>query len=315
MAYVDLDELPSLLGGRLERARPGLLRFRRRDYLGDREAPLADAVRDTVAEHTGSRPSGPVRVLTQLRSFGHCFNPVSFYYCISADGERVEAILTEVTNTPWGERHSLRDRGRRCSRCWGKLRQGDARVTVHADGADLPGARDRPRADAVGAHREPRSGRPAFDATLSLQRRELTRSSARRLTLRYPLATVRVLALIYGHAVGLKLRRRARAPAPQDAVGVSDWIARLLGYLLLRRIAIGQPGRGRVGESAEVRHRSPDGDGRAFARRRAWRKLLRGSRRAGRGLRGWVVGLARPGRGDPRWRRSTPPASTGSAER
>ena len=59
MVFVDLDELPSLLEGRLQRARPGLLRFRRRDYHGEPERPLADAVRDTVAAHTGSRPRGP----------------------------------------------------------------------------------------------------------------------------------------------------------------------------------------------------------------------------------------------------------------
>ena len=36
LAYLDLDEIPQLLGGRLLRRRPGLLRFRRRDYLGPR---------------------------------------------------------------------------------------------------------------------------------------------------------------------------------------------------------------------------------------------------------------------------------------
>ena len=40
MAYVDLDELPSLLRGRLTRSAPGLVRFRRRDYLGDPTTPL-----------------------------------------------------------------------------------------------------------------------------------------------------------------------------------------------------------------------------------------------------------------------------------
>jgi DUF1365 family protein len=38
-----------------------------------------------------------------------------------------------------------------------------------------------------------------------MQRRELTRASAARMSLRYPLATARSLALIYGHAVALKL--------------------------------------------------------------------------------------------------------------
>jgi DUF1365 family protein len=44
-----------------------------------------------------------------------------------------------------------------------------------------------------------------FDATLAMARTELSRASAARLSARYPLATVRVLALIYGHALGLKL--------------------------------------------------------------------------------------------------------------
>ena len=104
MPYLDLDEIGDLVGGRLTLARPGLARFRRQDYLGD------PAVR---ADRLGSRPDprsprhhapGPVRLLTHLRSFGRCFNPVSFYYCFAADGEGLEAIVAEVTNTPWGER-------------------------------------------------------------------------------------------------------------------------------------------------------------------------------------------------------------------
>jgi hypothetical protein len=50
-----------------------------------------------------------------------------------------------------------------------------------------------------------RAGVTVFDATLALRRRALTRESMAAITLRYPLATVRVLALIYAHAAGLKL--------------------------------------------------------------------------------------------------------------
>jgi hypothetical protein len=213
--FVDLDELPSLLEGRLQRARPGLLRFRRRDYHGEPERPLADAVRDTVAAHTGSRPAGPVRVLAQLRSFGHSFNPVSFYYCMSADGDRLEAILTEVTNTPWGERH-----GYVIAAAGSPVLGGSFDKAMHVS-PFMPMqqtylARATTPGPTLSVHIENRdAGRRAFDATLSLKRRELTRSSARRLTLRYPLATVRVLALIYGHAVGLKLRGARVHPHPR----------------------------------------------------------------------------------------------------
>ncbi len=53
-----------------------------------------------------SRPAGPIRLLTHLRYFGYCFNPVSFYYCFDARRDRVETIVAEITNTPWNERHA-----------------------------------------------------------------------------------------------------------------------------------------------------------------------------------------------------------------
>jgi uncharacterized protein len=200
--YLDLDELPRLLGGRLIARRPGALRFRRRDYLGDRGVPLDRSVRDVVKMRMGTRPDGPIRVLTQVRSFGHCFNPVSFYYCFDAAG-RVQAVVAEVTNTPWGERHAYVlpgaggevdfDKVLHVSPFMGMQQRYSARVG--APGERLLVHIGSRASDTV----------PTFDATLALRRRELTRRSAARLTARYPLANVRVLALIYSHALRLKL--------------------------------------------------------------------------------------------------------------
>lgn len=82
-AYLDLDELPGLLGGRLVRSRPGLVRVRRRDLLaGAHDARDVRAALRTLIEQRTGRPAaaGPVRVLTHPRTLGTCFNPVSFYY-------------------------------------------------------------------------------------------------------------------------------------------------------------------------------------------------------------------------------------------
>ena len=67
---------------------------------------LDSAVRKTLHEKTGKVFKGPIRLLTHLRYFGHCFNPVSFYYCFDDLDQKVEAIMAEVTNTPWKERHA-----------------------------------------------------------------------------------------------------------------------------------------------------------------------------------------------------------------
>ncbi|MEA2212113.1 MAG: uncharacterized protein QOF83_2061 [Solirubrobacteraceae bacterium] len=220
LAYIDLDELPGLLAGRLVRRGPGLLRFRRRDYLGPAGVPLALAVRDRVAALGTERPSGPIRVLTQLRSWGLCFNPVSFYYCFDASGEHVEAVLAEVTNTPWGERHAYLLSPRE----GGSVLRSRFAKALHVSpfmGMDhVYEARATEPGQTVSVHIESaRGGHTVFDATLALERRELTPATAAHLSVRYPLASGRSLALIYGHALGLKLAGARVHPHPGAGAG------------------------------------------------------------------------------------------------
>lgn len=216
LAYLDLDELPALLGGRLLAARPGMARFRRRDYLGDEHVPLACAVRDLVEARTGVRPAGPIRLLTNLNTFGHCFNPVSFYYCMDESVDRVQAAVAEVTNTPWGERHAY------------VLARGSNKAAVLAGGfakslhvSPFMGMDARYEwrltepAQTLSVHiASSREGLPVFDATLSMRRQQLTSSTLARMSARYPAAALRTLALIYGQAVRLKLRGAPTYPHP-----------------------------------------------------------------------------------------------------
>jgi uncharacterized protein len=219
LAYVDLDELPTLLEGRLLRRGPGTLRFRRRDYLAPHSRPLATAVRDRVQRLSGARPDGPIRMLTQLRSLGVCFNPVSFYYCLDAGGERLQAVLAEVSNTPWGERHAyaLADSAPGSTVVTGRFDKQlhvspfMAMDHVYEARASLPG-------ETLSVHiANHRHGTEVFDATLNLRRAELSRAEVARMTARHPVASARVLALIYGHALGLKLAGARYHPHPDPA--------------------------------------------------------------------------------------------------
>jgi hypothetical protein len=214
--YIDLDELPELLSGRLLKTSPGALRFRRRDYHGDPQVPLTEAVRDTVVEQTGSRPLGPIRLLTQVRSFGHCFNPVSFYFCLSSSTGDVQALLAEVTNTPWGERHAYVLSG---SRDGSPLLVSSVDKAMHVSPFMPMDLSYTARASAPGETlslqmESSRAGTRVFDATLSLTRRELTPESARNVAVRYPAASVRVLALIYARALRIKLAGAGMHPHP-----------------------------------------------------------------------------------------------------
>jgi DUF1365 family protein len=214
LLYLDLQELDRVLDGRLLARHPGLVRFRRRDYLGNPGVVLADCVRTEVERQAGSAPIGPVRILTQPRTLGHCFNPVSFYYCFTPQ-ERLDAVVAEVTNTPWGERHA-----------YVLTRTGDApelsasfAKALHVSPFMGMDQRYTIRAWAPGptlsVHIESRErGRPVFDATLSLRRAPLTQRGMARVNMRYPAATLRALTLIYGHALALKLRGVPLHPHP-----------------------------------------------------------------------------------------------------
>jgi uncharacterized protein len=229
MAYIDLDELPELLGGRLLRRSPGFARFRRHDYLGESRIPLAEAVLDMVAARTGARPCGPVRLLGNLSALGHCFNPVSFYFCMDDADDRVSAVVAEVTNTPWGERHSYilgandasheeasaEQTGAEASPLCPRVLAGGFVKQLHVSpfmGMDHRYEwRMTSPAQTLSIHiSSVREGRVAFDATLDLRRRELTRGSLCLLAA----ATLRTLASIYAQAAVLKLKGVPVRPHP-----------------------------------------------------------------------------------------------------
>jgi DUF1365 family protein len=44
-------------------------------------------------------------MLTLLRNFGYYFSPLNLYFCFGGGGHVVQAIVAEVTNTPWLEKH------------------------------------------------------------------------------------------------------------------------------------------------------------------------------------------------------------------
>ena len=107
MAYIDLNTVNSFLKKSWfwNVNKKALVSFHREDYHGDPKKDLSESVRDTVFKTIGLEVKGPIRLLTHLRYFGYCFNPVSFYYCFDKNDQEVEMIMAEVTNTPWNERH------------------------------------------------------------------------------------------------------------------------------------------------------------------------------------------------------------------
>lgn len=223
MLYLDLDELDTVFRGRWlwSARRPAPARFRRADYLGDARVPLKQAVGDLVEARTGRRPAGPIRLLTNLRYFGYGMNPVSFYYCFDRRGTHVETIVAEITNTPWGERYVYVLDAKPGTGTHQRFRFAKSfhvspfmEMTLDYDWRfTAPG-------EVLAVHMENRkNGGKLFDATLALNRREISGASLAGALARYPFMTARVIGAIYWQALRLWLKRTPFHSHPANSAG------------------------------------------------------------------------------------------------
>lgn len=214
MVYLDLTELDRVFAGKWFWSinRFNLAYLRRKDHLGDPEQPLDQAVRLLVRERTGIMPRGAIGMLTHLRYFGHCFNPVTFYYCFNEPDRRprVQTIIAEIHNTPWNEEY--------CYVLDEQTNQGDAHTkifrfpkTFHVSpfidmNMDYEWRFSEP-GPTLDVHMEDRQANQIiFAADLDLERREISGPNLARALMLHPLMTVKITAAIYRQALGLKLK-------------------------------------------------------------------------------------------------------------
>ena len=209
MFYVDLDELDVL------HQNVGMISYNRLNVYGFRDSDHIElggkSAKENILRYLSScginTPIDRIMLLTNLRTFGYIFNPVSFYFCFDPKGDPI-CVVPEIGNTfgelkPFfiGPEHFLK----------GQFRCQQAKYYYISPFTDLditmdfqikiPNEKLDLRIDDIQA------GEKFIYTTMLGERHELNTGNLLWYSLKFPFITLKVITLIHLHAGLLYLKR------------------------------------------------------------------------------------------------------------
>jgi len=215
---LDLDEFGDLSNALscFSYNRPNVFSFYDSDHGDGTATPLRIQIERRLAEAGIDLAGGRVRLLCMPRTLGYCFNPLSIFFCHRSDGA-LAAVIYQVHNT-FGERHSYvipveRESAALHQRCRKLFHVSpfidmDMRYDFRIIGPD--------ERIVVGIGASSFTG-PVLSAVLMGTRQNLTDRNLRRVFLKIPAVTIKVIVAIHWEALrlwakGIRLRRRPLPP-------------------------------------------------------------------------------------------------------
>lgn len=213
---IDLDELPAISKSVrwLAYNRTNLFSLYDKDHGDGTDTPIRVQIDRQVADAGIDLTGGRIALLCMPRTLGHCFNPLSIFFCHRADGA-LAAIVYQVHNT-FSQRHSYvipvqqsEDHlHQRCRKAFyvSPFMDMELRYDFRISGPD--------ERIAVGIGAKNASG-PVLSAVLTGAREPLTDKNLLRMFIWMPAITLKVVAAIHWEALKLWIKRIGLRPRPE----------------------------------------------------------------------------------------------------
>ncbi len=209
MFYLNLDEIDSLSRQLhlISHNKANIYNFRDDDHFEVDGLGIKEKVFKFLKKNDVILEEGKIMLLTNLRTFGYVFNPVSFYFCFDKRGMPV-CVVPEIGNTfgeikPFFIGHGNFSNGQFLSQ---QKKYFYISPFVKADlpmdfELNVPSEHLDIKIDDFDEQ-----GKFLY-TVMSGKRRELTNGNLLLLTLKYPLITLKVIFLIHFHALRLWLKK------------------------------------------------------------------------------------------------------------
>ena len=210
MPFVDVEKISDIthraIGWGSRRLAPA--RFIRSDFIGDENLLWQRPSNERIFEETNQHFEGRIFLLANWRYFGLQNNPIACYFCKGTSSERLEFIVAEVTNTPWGERHSYVLPVDHSEALFQTEFQKELHVSpFHGMQQQYRWSSTVPDETLAIKLTNLEDGERIFHASLTLSRVPISRLTGLSLLARFPFETAKVTAGIYWQALVLFLRR------------------------------------------------------------------------------------------------------------
>jgi len=218
MFYLDLDELPQLsrFSWLLGYNQPRAYEFKDQDHVASGFASVKENILAFLKAQGVSTKIHRIQLMTNVRTFGYIFNPVSFYFCFDTEGNPV-CVVSEIGNTFGELKYFYLGPEKKSAKAFSDTQVKYYYISPFTDldnhlefNIQVPDEHLNITIDTL------KNGEKFFWSSMTGPRKALSTVNLIGYTVKYPWVTLKVIFLIHWHAAMLHFIKKVPHHAKED---------------------------------------------------------------------------------------------------